>query len=333
MGDYKQSIYRFRGAQPRIFEAFRDKFPGAGRHALTENFRSVPGILDFVNALFDATFPEPDNALIPGASLVRHDDQPVVEFLWATEPEESSKSSKSTAHDRRKVEARWLARRLRQRLDANWMVRDRQTKEIRAAHPGDIAFLFRAMTDVGPYESALDDEGFDYHVIGGSAFFAQQEVHDLINLLSVIEDPLDAVALAGTLRSPFFCLSDDGLFWLATARHDLIEGLQHADAIAQLSERDRRHARRALNLLTRWRGLKDRVPIAALVDRVLDESGYEAALLGEFLGHRKRANAQKLVRLARQFDQQGGFTLADVRRPAPRRPEAASPRGAGRHDR
>ena len=78
-----------------------------------------------------------------------------------------------------------------------------------------MAFLFRAMTDVWPYEAALADEGFDYHVVGGSAFYAQQEVHDLINVLSVVEDPLDDVALAGALRSPFFGLSDDGLFWLA----------------------------------------------------------------------------------------------------------------------
>ena len=73
------------------------------------------------------------------------------------------------------------------------------------------------------------------------------------------------------------------------------------------------------------------MPIAALVDRVLDESGFEAALLGEFLGDRKRANARKLVRLARRFDAQGGFTLghfvarlrADLRKP-PREEQAAT---------
>ncbi|MBV8232271.1 MAG: UvrD-helicase domain-containing protein, partial [Planctomycetaceae bacterium] len=331
VGDAKQSIYRFRGARPEIFEEFRARFPESGRLSLTENFRSVPGILDFVNALFADTFEDPDAALVPVVGPVPDHDQPVVEFLWATESEGAAKSSNSSAHDRRELEARWLARRLRQRLDAGWMVRDRQAREVRRAHPGDVAFLFRAMTDVGPYESALVEEGFDYHVLGGSAFYAQQEVHDLINVLSVIEDPLDAVALAGTLRSPFFCLSDDGLYWLSTARHDLVEGLQDADAIAQLSERDRRHACRARDLLSQWRGLKDRVAIAALVDRVLDESGYEAALLGEFLGDRKRANARKLVRLARQFDQQGGFTLAafvarlraDLKRP-PREEQAAT---------
>ena len=60
-----------------------------------------------------------------------------------------------------------------------------------------------------------------------------------------------------------------------------------------------------------WRAHKDRLPIARLLDRVLDETGYEPALLGEFLGDRRRANVRKLVRLARQFDEQGGLTLAD----------------------
>ena len=79
------------------------------------------------------------------------------------------------------------------------------------------------------------------------------------------------------------------------------------------------------------------MPIAALVDRVLDESGFEAALPAEFLGDRKRANARKLVRLARRFDARGGFTLAhfvaklreDLRRP-PREDEAATSDEAGK---
>ena len=114
------------------------------------------------------------------------------------------------------IEARCLARRLRERLDAGWPVFDRALNATRPAHPGDIALLFRAMTDLWPYESALADEGFDYHTIGGSAFYAQQEVHDVVNVLSVVEDPFDEVAMAGALRSPFFCVSDEGLFWLAT---------------------------------------------------------------------------------------------------------------------
>ena len=158
-------------------------------------------------------------------------------------------------------------------------------------------------------------EGLDYHVVGGSGFFAQQEVHDLINVLTAVEDPLDAVALAGALRSPFFSISDDALYWLADRRPGAPARRARPlrRALLDASPRGRPPPGRAGPgaLLAGWRAVKDRVPIAALVDRILDESGYEAALLGEFLGDRKRANARKLVRLARRFDEQGGFTLAD----------------------
>jgi ATP-dependent helicase/nuclease subunit A len=156
-------------------------------------------------------------------------------------------------------------------------------------------------------------------------------------VLSAIEDPNDPLALAGALRSPFFALSDNGLYLLADGRHgDLADSLSQCDQVDALSPLDRERALRARRLLGEWRGLKDHLPIAALVDRVLDESGFEAALLGEFLGDRKRANARKLVRLARRFDARGGFTLAhfvaqlreDLRKP-PREDEAATTDEAG----
>ena len=139
-------------------------------------------------------------------------------------------------------------------------------------------------------------------------------MQDLINVLAVLDDPHDSVALAGALRSPFFALSDEALFWLSTLRrNDLSFGLAHADeaTLPDLGPHDRRRAIRARSLLMRWRGLKDREPIARLVVRVLEESGFEATLPGEPLGDRKLANARKLVRMARSYDEQGGFALAD----------------------
>ena len=85
VGDSKQSIYRFRGAQPRVFQEFRDRIGQQGRLALTENFRSVPAILDFANALFADTFPDPGEALKSGPGMPARDDRVAVEFLWAVE--------------------------------------------------------------------------------------------------------------------------------------------------------------------------------------------------------------------------------------------------------
>jgi ATP-dependent helicase/nuclease subunit A len=313
VGDFKQSIYRFRGAQPELFRDYRGRFPADGRLALSENFRSVPAILDFVNALFADTFTEKDSALRAGGKPVDPEGPPAVEFLWGS-PEADPPPGRPDVNARRKEEARRLARHLKTRLDEGWMVRDPASKELRRANQGDIAFLFRSLSDASDYEQALVAEGLDYHVVGGSGFYAQQEVLDLINVLTAVEDPLDAVSLVGALRSPFFSISDDALYWLSTVRigmpHD---GLDRCDGpmLGRLPEADRPRVERARRLLDGWRALKDRRSIAWLVDRILAESGYEAALIGEFLGDRKRANARKLVDMARRFDEQGGFTLAD----------------------
>ena len=316
VGDFKQSIYRFRGARPEIFKQYRNEFPEAGRLELTENFRSVQGVIHFVNALFADCFLPERPKLVPGPDSGQAHDAPAVEFVWAEEPEPlkpgQKPSTKSSVEVQRTTEARWLARLIASRLANHWRIVDRATKEARDAHAGDVAILFRAMTDLYFYEQALEAEGLDFHVVGGSAFYAQQEIQDLVNVLSVVENPLDPVALAGALRSPFFGVSDEGLFWLTNGgKTTIAEGLAGGcgGGSEELSERDRSLAIRANRLLERWRGLKDNVTIAALVNCVLDESGYEAALLAERLGDRKRANARKFVQLARRFDTAGDFTL------------------------
>ncbi|HWE38040.1 MAG TPA: UvrD-helicase domain-containing protein [Isosphaeraceae bacterium] len=338
VGDRKQSIYRFRGAQPDIFDDFRAAFPEAGRLALTENFRSRPELIAFFNALFARCFPDPDDRLEPGAEPppcpggARH----AVEFLWAVGSDEPA-PSRPNAGERRRGEARRIARRIATILGDGWPVRDRAEGRWRGANPGDVALLFRTLNDAGPYERALAEEGLDYHVVGGSAFFAQQEVIDVINLLATVEDPVDELALAGTLRGPFCCVSDDALYWLATAGPaDLALNFEQWHALPELRGPDREAVARARRLVEGWRALKDRVPMAELLDRALDESGYEVALLGEFLGARKRANVRKLVRLARQFDRRGGFTLADLvarlradLRDPPREEQAATTDEAG----
>jgi ATP-dependent helicase/nuclease subunit A len=312
VGDSKQSIYRFRGAEPKIFDRFRTGLPDGGRLSLTGNFRSVPGVIHFVNALFGDLYADPSEALQAKRDVPSSPERPpAVEFLWAYEPATSGNSKAAS----RRVEAGWIARLIADRLDQGWPIQDPKSGEWRLARPEDIAILFRALTTVNIYEEALANEGLDYHTVDGSAFFAQQEVLDVVNLLAAIEDPFDPLSLAATLRSPVFGVSDEGLYWLANARPDdrpadLLQNLRRAEPVGELSRSDRRRVARARELLDRWRALKDRAPIASLLDRVLDESGFEVAITAEPLGDRKRANVRKLVRLAGNYDR-GGYPLAD----------------------
>ena len=153
VGDYKQSIYRFRGADPHVFRCLREEIPAAGRLPLTLNFRSQPAVMEFVNALFcNEMGPEYE-------PLEAHRQQlgptPAVEFLWAIEPEsgtgcietrqwhgtrspmagkrtyapagrwargcdqnDDADDAGSPAERNRRREAEWIARRLRGMLDA-----------------------------------------------------------------------------------------------------------------------------------------------------------------------------------------------------------------------
>jgi ATP-dependent helicase/nuclease subunit A len=332
VGDFKQSIYRFRGADPHVFLKLRREIPSEGRLPLTLNFRSQPAVLDFVNALFCEEFRADEESGATYEALRPHRPQvsptPAVEFLWATEAvggdssrrsSASADASESTAGQTerlRRREADWIARRLRAMLDSGekivWDAEAAQAGHpaARAVGPGDVALLFRALSNVELYEEALRRYGVDYYLVGGHAFYAQQEIFDLLNLLRALSCPCDQVSLAGALRSPFFSLLDETIFWLAGHPDGLGSGLFAEDLPAELDARQRRRVEYAATVLRKLRAMKDRVPTAQLIGEVLERTGYDAILLAEFLGERKLANLRKLIEQARSFDRSGVFSLA-----------------------
>jgi len=304
VGDYKQSIYRFRGADASLFQRLRQSMPHDGRLGLTLNFRSQPAVLHFVNALFVRHIPDYE-------PLRPHHAQanpgPCVEFLW------SARADKDNVTEARKREADAIARRIAAMAGGESLVVEGEgaQRRLRPVRPGDVVLLFRSMSNVALYEAALRRHGLDYYLVGGRAFFAQQEIYDLLNLLRTLENPQDEVSLAGTLRSPFCCLSDEALFLLARHRDGPWAGL-HDDALhEQLPEDQRPAAARARRHLDRWHALKDRLPIARLLGAVFADSGYDAAMQFEHLGDRKLANLWKLQEMARAFDRTGLFGLAE----------------------
>ena len=390
VGDYKQSIYRFRGADPHVFRRLREEISVEGRLPLLLNFRSQPAVLDFINALFCEELGPDYEPLRPHRQQVG--PVPAVEFLWAVEPEADGSDSGGTvglpnrdpgtagqaghhaergrgtlmgtqaaddggseSERHRRREADWIARRIRNMLDSGEkLVWDQEAAKAgqpaaRAVRPGDVALLFRALTNIEYYEEALRRYDIDYYLVGGHAFYAQQEIYDVVNLLRTLASPGDQVSLIGVLRSPMFGLLDETLFWLSQHPGGLSGGLfdessrhtpcavrrtgrrnggrqtGHASAVpaachlavaageilARLPEAQQRRVRFAAATLCELRAIKDRVPIAELLHEALARTGYDAVLLAEFLGERKLANLHKLIAQARAFDASGIFTLSD----------------------
>lgn len=308
VGDFKQSIYRFRGAEPRVSNELRATLPAESRLSLTTNFRSQPAIVDFVNALFHDTFAAGYEPLV--AHRPQLTPAPAIEFLWsspdeaASEPYETRQRGKTELA--RRQEARYIARRLAQLLDSNepLVVADDENGDpvARPLELGDVAILLRTLSDVALYEEALREYGLDYYLAGGHAFYAQQEIYDVLHLLRTIASPVDELSLAGLLRSPIFALTDESLFWLHEHAGSLNGGLFGNSLPDELSTAERAKVVRAAKTIGELRHKKDELLVADLLNDAIAATGYDAILLTEFLGHRKWANVQKLVDQARSLD-------------------------------
>jgi len=326
VGDVKQSIYRFRRAAPEVFVRLRNRIPERGRLPLRTNFRSQPEILKFVNCLFGPEFGEGYEPLVPHVEQLT--PPPAIEFLFSRGADDDGgdgdderannvggNGGRETAVSRRRREADWIARRTCSLLRGSQRLVRRRNEatgktELDVPRPGDVAILFRTLSNVGLYEEALREYGLDYYLVGGRSFFAQQEVYDLVNLCSYLDNPDDQISLAGVLRSPFFALTDDSLFAMVDAAGSLGEALRAPvpDYLPEQQQDQIRHAARVLDELERK---KDDLPLATLLKLAVDRTGYDASLLNEFLGRRKLANLNKLLEMARQFDRSGLCTLSE----------------------
>ncbi len=310
VGDVKQSIYRFRRADPAVFLNLRERIPPEGKLPLNQNFRSQPGILNFVNSIFIEEMGEEYEPLVPFAKPAS--DDPIVEFLFACDEEIQKKES---AFQKRQREADWIARRISQLLtDGVPRVRDSHPETgvplLRPLESGDICILFRALTNIAIYEEALSRYGLDYYLVGGKAFFAQQEIFDVISLCQYLDDQENQISLCGLLRSPFFSVTDESLFALTTFSGSVTQGLVNPPK-EHLQPDQYRQICYASKVLSELHSVKDRIPISQLLNLAVEKTGYDAALLCEFLGERKIANLEKLIGIARQFDDSGITSLKD----------------------
>ncbi|HZQ29113.1 MAG TPA: UvrD-helicase domain-containing protein [Acidimicrobiales bacterium] len=210
VGDPKQSIYRFRRADIGLFLDVRDRLAGAGGPVrLTRNFRSVPGVLAWVNHVFEALMGSgtagaqaPYDELEPARSALAEDVAPVV--LLGGEQAGAIGAV-------REKEAEEIAATVNRIINEAWVVGAEPGRPGHAAHLADIAILLPTRTSLPQLEAALDDAEVPYRVESASLVWGTQEVADLLAVLRAVDDPADQVAVVAALRSPTLACGDDDL--------------------------------------------------------------------------------------------------------------------------
>jgi ATP-dependent exoDNAse (exonuclease V) beta subunit len=324
VGDLAQSIYGFRGAEPRAFQELREKaVPPDGQIDLRQDFRSRPEILAAVNRHFEERLRHTGTPFTPLAQGSKFGDKapPSVELLLVERAE--SEDLEQT----RGREAALLAQRMRALIKpddesrrlriTNPKVEEQRRREEPPRGPEldyrDVAMLFRSTTDIKIYERALDEAGIPYFSQTGRGFYQAREVRDVMAFLRVLDNSRNEVAMAAVLRSPMFGISDDALFLLADHAHQgegrvLSDVLAQGDPIPGIEGED---AERLARFTDIWEGLCERRPwlsLAELVREVVRVTGYDLALLLQPNGRRKVANLHKLAEVAAVLEKAGGET-------------------------
>lgn len=241
VGDPKQAIYRFRGADLATYltvrRAIEEQFP-SNILRITANFRSRRQILDHVNRCFEERLSAQEAgyvALQSTRSAAEHGFPCVTKVSVQLPPETRVDSS-------RDEEARIVAE-VCARLIGNVELKLNDGKTRRLA-PGDIALLAPVSTDLWRYERALEEAGLPFASQAGKNLFKRQEAQDLVALVRALADTRDTLALGALLRGPLVGLTEQELLSITDSLHlqegqDEFGGLslrtdpatvQHADA-------------------------------------------------------------------------------------------------------
>ena len=289
VGDPKQSIYRFRGADMEAYRRAVGHVVACGGELLTlsTSFRSPSEIVDPINRLFkewigpppgeESIYEPPYERIVPARGP--GGEGPRVE-IWSVE-------ARGSAEVRRRAEAEAIAA---------WIAQS-------AGKPiayKDVAVLLRALTNAGLYAQALRRAGIPYVVEGGKDFYERPEVTDLLAFLRAAANPNDGASVLAVMRSPLGGAPDAELarFAAAGGRLDLPEGGRAETAPFP-------NVARTLRMLREFRAEMRGRPPDAVVRSVLEATPLPLLHASSFEGAQRIANLRKIVATAEDLARRG----------------------------
>jgi len=302
VGDMKQSIYGFRKTSPELFIRKSETYGDEGsnrRVTLSQNFRSRPEILTFVNTVFKQIMSREiggiayteKEMLYPGAEYPETDEK-LVSFAIA--------NTDGNAAKRLEAEAFVIADQIQKALETR--VFDMKSKTYRKARFGDIAVIMRSARDMAtPLREACSALDIPLYCDMGGGYFDTIEISVFLSLLRILDNPQDDIPLLASMRAPFFAFTEEELaqirlrdrkrlFYFAvveTAKEETVLGEKCASFLKKLK---------------RWRRQAAFLPTDTLILRLFEETGYLLFVSGTEGGERKRANLELLFEKAHQFE-------------------------------
>jgi ATP-dependent helicase/nuclease subunit A len=340
VGDVKQSIYAFRGAEPNIFieqlkrASHELKNPGSGyRVDLNTNFRSAKGILDFVNKIFSRIMTSSLSGIDydETAKLKPSDeekskiaqDEKIVEIHILDEnnkEEDSSDAAEGESGDEsnfnlissRQRQAAMIAQRIRQITGADsgkaeFQVFDRELDSYRDVQYRDIVVLMRSLAKkANDYVEIFRLAGIPVSCQATAGYFQATEISDCLCLLKILDNPQRDIELAAVLRSPFFMMCDTELakIKLHSKSEDNINFYGRVLKYCQTGI-DKKLSEKLKNIISQieiWRTNARRGSLADLIWQIYRQTNYFSFVAALPNGQSRKANLLKLHERTIQFE-------------------------------
>lgn len=312
VGDVKQSIYRFRLAEPGIFLNKYDTFTKEeGKHQridLHKNFRSRACVLDGINQIFkDLMVPsvcgmeyDSDAALYPGLDYgtTKHPVAEDAEWILVEHRDDPDVT-------KREAEARAVGLRIRELLDPEnglWVM-DPDSGEYRKAGYGDVVILLRTVKNwTEDFVRVLKDMGIPATGETASGFFDTLEIQGILNMLRILDNPLQDIPMAAVLASPMGGFTDEELAKIRLMDrkihlYDDIKRYMEEGEETYLAER----LKAFMQMYEELRKLKIHRSIEELIHEIYERTDYVNRMAAMAGGEVRRANLERLIEYAKDF--------------------------------
>ncbi|WP_349410182.1 helicase-exonuclease AddAB subunit AddA [Pseudalkalibacillus sp. SCS-8] len=322
VGDVKQSIYRFRLAEPSLFldkyKRFQDSDPGEGvRIDLSRNFRSRRDVIDSTNFLFQQIMNEAvgeieydDDAKLRLGAEFPESEQSRTELALINRKDEANDSEEDIENLQSiQLEARYMATRIKELIGHNeqqepYQVYDAKLKAYRPITYRDIVILLRSTATAAPtIQEEFKKQGIPAYADLSTGYFEAVEVSIMMSLLQVIDNPYQDIPLASVLRSPIIALTGEEM---AEVRIADKEGSYYEALVAYMNQSNNQAAREKVthfyNQLQRWRTKARQGDLSDLIWQIYRETGYYDYVGGMPGGQQRQANLRALYDRARQYE-------------------------------
>ncbi|USS90469.1 helicase-exonuclease AddAB subunit AddA [Fructilactobacillus carniphilus] len=322
VGDVKQSIYRFRLADPQMFMDKYHDYPDSEQNqliTLPDNFRSVANVDYFTNLVFeqimDRSFGEVDYTgdaqLQFGARDYPADLDTKTELLLLADDQANLNEQDQLTNDQRQIEL--IANKIETMMNDGFQVYDRKAGAKRPLQYGDIALLSSTKRNNFEIANVFAEHQIPLNSDGSESYFKTTEIQIMLSLLQIIDNPAQDIPLAAVLRSPLVGLDENELAFIRITKKtgnyyqavlDFRQGYQQQQQ-TEFGNRVRSKVEQFFDQLTELRDYATKHSLAELIWEIYNQTGFLDYVGGMPAGKKRQANLHALYQRAEEYERNG----------------------------